>query len=162
MFKIKGSTIHCSRGDGGTVALRLPYTDGNDFIKYVDSEENIYWYDNKKKVVYNEDYNETDVDIKALNIVYYKFAVGDVVRLNIYNKKGYNGEILKTKEIEVSKEDYVVDIEFNEEDTTFGAISNKEITYWYDVTLNRDATIVCYDEDGAKEFIMYPAKGLNE
>lgn len=162
MFKIKGSTIHCSRGDGGTIALKLPFTDSNDYVKYVDSEEKIYWYDTKKKVLYDEDYNETDIDIKTLNIVYYIFSVGDVIRLNIYNKNGYNREILKEKEITITEECEEVDINITEEDSTFGAISNKEITYWYDVTLNRDNTVVGYDEEGAKEFIMYPAKGLNE
>lgn len=162
MFKIKKSTIHCSRGDGGTFVLKLPYTDSNDYVKYTDTDGNTFWYDSKKKVLYDANYEETTIDISTLNIEYYKFSVGDIIKLNIYNRNGYDEEALKSKEIEVTEECYEVDIPLTEEDTTFGKVSNKEITYWYDITLNNDLTVVCYDEDGAKEFILYPAKGSDE
>ena len=33
MFKIESNKIHCSRGDAGTITLKVPYTDNNDYIK---------------------------------------------------------------------------------------------------------------------------------
>lgn len=162
MFKIKKSTIHCSRGDGGTITLRIPVTDTNDYIKYTNNAGFVYWYDEKEKKLYDSNYNESSIELSTLNIEYYQYKVGDVVTFNIYNRNGYDEEALVTKEIVVTEECIALDIPLTEEDTTFGKISNKEITYWYDITLNHDLTVVCFDETGAKEFIMYPAKGSNE
>ena len=97
-----------------------------------------------------------------LSIVYYKFQAEDIIKLSIYEKNGYDKEALMTKTINVTEEAESVYIELTEEDTTFGKINNKPVTFWYDITLNDYLTVVCYDEDGAKEFIMYPAKGDDE
>ena len=147
MFKIDTSTIHCSRGDTGTITLKIPYIDNNGYFKYLDGEDNVYWYDKSKKKLYD---------------AYYEFEVGDKVKFNIYEAKGYDSEPLVSKTIEVSSASYEVDISLYEADTTFGEISNKPITYWYDITLNNDLTVVGYNEDGAKLFIQYPAKGEDE
>lgn len=162
MFKIKDSTIHCSRGDGGTIALRIPITDANDYIKYEDTSNNVYWYDAKNETLYNSDYRNSSVEKSTLSIVYYQFQVGDKITFNIYEKNGYAKDPLKTKEIVVSEETETVNISLTEEDTTFGNPVNKETIYWYDITLNSELTIVCYNEDGPKEFIVYPAKGVDE
>ena len=66
MFKIKNSTIHCSRGDSGYISLKLPYTDSNEYIQYTDGT-NMYWYDEKKKKVYNSNYEEVEKEISTLN-----------------------------------------------------------------------------------------------
>ena len=162
MFKIKYSTIHCSRGDGGTIVLRIPITDANDYIKYKDASGNEYWYNTKSEVLYDASYKETSVTLDTLSMVYYQFQVGDKITLNIYEKNGYGKQPLMTKEIEVLEAAEVVDIPLTEDDTTFGSPVNKATIFWYDITLNNDLTIVCYDEDGAKEFIVYPAKGDDE
>ena len=67
-----------------------------------------------------------------------------------------------SKLYEVDTAGYDMALPLNEEDTTFGEIPNKATTYWYDITLNEDLTIVCYNEEGAREFIIYPAKGSEE
>lgn len=162
MFKIKNTTIHCSRGDKGTFMLKLPYTDDNDYIKYQDNQDNVYWYDNKNDKLYDSDYNESSVPLNTLTIQLYEFQVNDKIKLNVYEKNGYEEEPLMTKEVVILTEAESVTISLNEEDTTFGEISNKPITYWYDITLNGDQTVVCYNEQGAKEFIQYPAKGDEE
>ena len=162
MFKIKESTIYCSRGDSGTIMLKIPITDSNDYIKYEDSSQKIYWYDTKSKVLYDEDYNESSVLIDSLNMVCYQFQIGDKITFNINEKNGYGKEPLMTKEVEVTEVSDNVNIVLNENDTTFGNPVNKETIYWYDITLNDSLTVVCYNEDGAKEFIQYPAKGVDE
>lgn len=123
MFKIENGTIHCSRGDKGTITLKLPVENTDEF---------------------------------------YKFKPNDKVKLNIYSKKGYNEEPLKTIETIVEEESESIEIQLTEKDTTFGEILNKKMIFWYDITLNENQTIVCFDEDGAKEFIQYPAKGDGE
>lgn len=162
MFKIKDSTIHCSRGDSGIVTLKIPITDVNDYIKCEDASGNGYWYNTKNKTLYDSNYNETSVSTDALTYVYYQFQVGDKITFNIYEKNGYGKEVLMTKEIEVTEIAESVDIPLTEEDTTFGNPVNKATIFWYDITLNDNLTVVCYNEDGAKEFIEYPAKGVDE
>lgn len=162
MFKIKNSTIHCSRGDSGTILLKVPITDINDYIKYVDNDENVYWYNPIKKKLYNSNYEEVEISIDTLTMVLYEFQVDDEIKFNIYERQGYNKEPLKTKTIINDIVGNSIEIPLTDEDTTFGNIENKPITYWYDITLNGDQTIVCYNENGAREFIQYPAKGDDE
>lgn len=162
MFKIKNSTIHCSRGDGGTVQLKIPIVDANNYIKYKDASEKIYWYNTKSKTLYDSNYEKAEVSVDTLSMVLYEFQVGDKVTFNIYEKKGYDKEPLMKKEVIVSKVTDCVDIPLMKEDTTFGEPINKPTTFWYDITLNENMTVVCYNEDGEKEFIEYPAKGEGE
>lgn len=162
MFKIEGSTIHCSRGDAGTPTLKIPYTDNHDYLEYKDGSNNVYWYDFNKKILYDADYEESSTIIDTLTQQFYQFQVGDVVKFNIYDRKGYDKEAVMSKLFEVDTATYELALSLNEGDTTFGEIPNKPTTYWYDITLNDDLTIVCYNEDGAREFIQYPAKGDEE
>ena len=163
MFKIdKDFKIHCSRGDDGTITLKVPYIDNNGYLKYEDGSDNVYWYDSTRKKLYDSDYEESSVSLDTLTLQLYEFQVGDKVKFNIYDKKGYDKETLVSKEVEVETAGEQVDILLTEGDTTFGDIANKPITYWYDITLNEDLTIICYNEDGAMEFIQYPAKGEDE
>lgn len=162
MFKIKDSTIHCSRGDSGTITLRIPITDANNYIKFEDSSNTIYWYDTKSNILYDSNYNKSSILLDNVNIVYYQFQIGDKITFNIYEKNGYGKEPLLTKDVEVTEMTESVNILLTEKDTTFGSSVNKATIFWYDITLNDNQTVVCYNEDGAKEFIEYPAKGVDE
>lgn len=162
MFKIKDSTIHCSRGDGGTITLSIPITDVNNYIKYEDTSSNTYWYDTNAKKLYDSNYEESSVSLETLSMVYYNFQNGDKLIFNIYEKNGYNKSPLVTKETIVEEAGISADISLTAEDTTFGNPVNKPTIFWYDITLNDDMTVIGYDEDDAKEFIEYPAKGDGE
>ena len=162
MFKIIDSTIHCSRGDGGTIVIKIPITDSNGNIKYEDDSSNVYWYNTKTHILYDSSYTETNISINMLSIVFYKFQVGDKITFNIYNKNGYNKDPLMVKEVTIMKITDTVYVSLGEEDTTFCDSINKPTIFWYDVTLNDYMTVICYNEDGAKEFILYPAKGEAE
>ena len=162
MFKIQNSTIHCSRGDTGSITLRLPYTDGHNYIQYKDVSDNVYWYDPVRKILYDDDYEESSVSLATLTEQLYQFQIGDEIKFNIYEKKGYDKTPLLSKTFVVDTADYELTITLTEDDTTFGDIPNKETEYWYDITLNEDLTVVGYDESGAKLFMMYPAKGCDE
>lgn len=162
MFKIVDNTIHCSRGDSGTIILKIPIMDAKDNIKYKDKSGNVYWYNTKNKILYNSNYNESSISIETLSIVYYQFQVGDKITFNIYEKNGYTKDPLMSKEVEVIEITDSVEIPITEENTTFGNPVNKATIFWYDITLNSNITVVCYNEDGAKEFVVYPAKGDEE
>lgn len=87
----------------------------------------------------------------------YEFQLNDVITLRVFEKKGYTKEPVLEKSVTLSEITTEVDIFLIEEDTLFCPETNKAITYWYSISLNEDV-ILGYDEDGAKQFIVYPAK----
>lgn len=87
----------------------------------------------------------------------YEFQQNDVITLRVFEKKGYTKEPVLEKSVTISEVTTEVDIFLIEDDTLFCQETNKAITYWYSISLNEDV-IVGYDEDGAKQFIIYPAK----
>lgn len=88
----------------------------------------------------------------------YKFQVGDIVNFIIYAKKGYAEEPLLNKKIIVEAETEEVNLEFSSEDMEIGEISNKPITYWYEILLNNVQTINGYDQDeGPAKLIILPS-----
>ena len=114
MFKIKNSTIHCSRGDSGAFTLKIPMMDADNNIKYKDTANNIYWYNTKKDELYDSDYNLSEMSKDNLSIVYYKFQAEDIIKLSIYEKNGYDKEALMTKTINLTEEAESVYIELTE------------------------------------------------
>ena len=84
------------------------------------------------------------------------FKVGDNIVFSIYNKEGLNGKAVLLKEIGVLSESESVTIELTNEDTKIGSIVNTPMEYWYEIELNNQYTIIGYDDDGAKKFILYP------
>lgn len=115
------------------------------------------------KIVGN-DIHLTRGDIASLKIsakngdTDYTFQVGDVVRLNVVEKKDCNCVVLQ-KDVTVNEETLSVEIDLEGSETKFGEIINKPKQYWYEVELNPETapqTIIGYDEDGAKFFTIYP------
>ena len=93
----------------------------------------------------------------------YVFQPNDVLTLRVYEKNGYDKEVKLQKTITITEETETAKIVLEEEDTLFAPISNKRLIYWYDVSLNETKTIIGFDqEDGARQFIVTPAKGGNE
>ena len=87
----------------------------------------------------------------------YTFTTGDVVRLNVFEKKNHSNIVLQ-KDVVVNGETTVIDMVLGKEDTTIGEVINKPVDYWYEVELNPEApqTIIGYDEKGAKVLKLYP------
>lgn len=92
----------------------------------------------------------------------YTFKVGERVKLAITERKNEENVVF-SKTITVDTEDTYVNIPITSEDTKIGEIINKPTTYWYEIsvlTLNNEIqTIIGYDEDGAKEFVLNPEAG---
>ena len=86
----------------------------------------------------------------------YIFHPDDIVEMNVYNKKALDQEPLMTKEVVVLEDTNIVDISLDSSDTKIGEMSNKPIEYWYEIQLNREQTIIGYDESGPKVFMLYP------
>lgn len=85
----------------------------------------------------------------------YTFQIGDIVKFGVYeaNKLDENAVLLKEYTIDEAKTK--VTLNFDKNDFVIGDLINKPVTYWYEIQLNGN-TIIGYDEDGAKEFILYP------
>ena len=92
----------------------------------------------------------------------YEFQKGDTLRLKVMSKKKVE-EIVLTKDIIIDSNKESVEIELTSDETRIGDYINKPITYWYEVELNPDnnsTTIIGYDENGPKQFKLYP-EGTN-
>lgn len=87
----------------------------------------------------------------------YQFKVGDVIRLRIYEKKKYDEPVIEISKT-VQQASTSVELDLTKQDTSIGEDINKPKTYWYEISLNETTTIIGYDEDGAKELIVYPAE----
>lgn len=88
----------------------------------------------------------------------YTFQVGDIVRFNVFRKKDVATVELQ-KNVTVKEETIEVNISLTGEDTKIGELINKPTKYWYEVELNPETnpqTIIGYDEDGEKVFMLYP------
>lgn len=85
----------------------------------------------------------------------YTFQVGDIIKFGLYYKKGLDKDAILLKTITIQEETQRVTIGFTKEELTLGELSNKETEYWYEIQLN-DNTIIGYDSEGAKQFIVYP------
>lgn len=88
----------------------------------------------------------------------YKFQPGDIVRFKVLKAKDCNC-VEMTKDTLVTVETTTVNISLNSDDTKIGDIVNKPSKHWYEIELNPETnpqTIVGYDLDGEKIFMIYP------
>lgn len=94
----------------------------------------------------------------------YTFAVGNIVRLTVYEPKKPENVVLQ-KDVEVSATAETVDIELTKGDTKIGGYISKPTNYHYEIELNPDTmpqTIIGHDKDGPKIFKLYPEGGEAE
>ena len=88
----------------------------------------------------------------------YEFQKGDTLRLKVMSKKKVE-EIVLTKDIIIDSNKESVEIELTSDETRIGDYINKPVTYWYEIELNpnnNSTTIIGYDDDGPKQFKLYP------
>lgn len=94
----------------------------------------------------------------------YEFKPEDKISFVVFPKKGYMKEELLRKNYKVSDLGYVspttiVELPLTSEDTRKFPLSSKKQTYWYDLVLNDEVTMLGMDEDGASNIIVYPEAG---
>lgn len=158
MFKIENKEFHVTRGDAGAFEFYIPIKDEDGYWKYQDSESNVYWYDPKEKKLYDELYKTTDVDKKTLTLQLHKFKPEDIVRFKVFKAKDC-GCVEIQKDFKVTEETTKVKITLEKGETKIGDVINKPTKYWYEIELNPDTkpqTVIGYDQDGEKLFILYP------
>lgn len=83
------------------------------------------------------------------------FEKGDKIKFSIVEKKEYKNLIFQ-KEFIVTENSNITYITLTKEDTTIGDIISKKKEYWYEIEYNGDLTILGFDDDGGKKFILYP------
>jgi hypothetical protein len=90
------------------------------------------------------------------------FNIGDTFRLTIVEKKHY--ENVKFQKTYVNTRDTnEMHITLEPEDTMFCDVICKEKEYWYEIKYNDTQILVGYDEeDGEKEFVLFPTANIVE
>lgn len=89
------------------------------------------------------------------------FTSGDLVRFQVYPKRHHENVVL-SKDVLIESETQFVEFVLERSDTKLGEIINKPVVYWYEVELNPDTapqTLIGYDDNGPKQFILYPEGG---
>lgn len=91
----------------------------------------------------------------------YEFQPDDKISFVVVEKKGYTKTEVLRKEYTLREIGYVTptttpEIVLTEEDTKVFDLANKATTYWFDIVLNDTTTILGFDDEGGKKFIVYP------
>ncbi len=89
----------------------------------------------------------------------YQFKKGDKISFIVVSKKGYTKDEVLRKEFVIEKKTEYPVIKLTAEDTKKFELKNKRVTYWYDIVLNDNVTILGYDDEGAKRLIVFPEGG---
>lgn len=109
------------------------------------------------------DIGSLKVGMKTLEGTDYVFKSGDIVRLNVHERK-HPERVVLLKDVHVDSETTIVTITLSRDDTKIGSIIGKPIDYWYEVELNPDTvpqTFIGYDNYGPKIFRLFP-EGADE
>jgi hypothetical protein len=94
---------------------------------------------------------------------FYTFKSGDILRLNIFDKKDCSSIFLK-KDVVIEKETTNAKIQLTSAETKIGELITKPVDYWYEIILNPETapqTIVGY-LDNPTIFQLLPESGDNE
>lgn len=83
------------------------------------------------------------------------FSVGDLIKFSVVEKGNYKNVVLQ-KEIEIESASSIAYITLNPNDTRIGDVISKAMTYWYEIEYNGNQTLIGYDSNKAKKFIIYP------
>lgn len=112
----------------------------------IDSNNNIY--------ITRGDKANIDIQI-PLNDGFYEFQTTDILYFTI--KKQYNdAQPVLRKILTFPETTTTATFNFTSLETTLGNVSNMPVQFVYDVSINEDQTIIGYDENGAKYFVVYP------
>lgn len=91
----------------------------------------------------------------------YKFKLDDKIVFTVIDKKSYTKEPIFQKEytpreLGYTEETEVLEIPITSEDTEKFPLTNKTKTYWFEISLGDDITILGHDETGGKKIVVYP------
>ena len=86
------------------------------------------------------------------------FTVGQKVVFKVFDPKNVNNVFIQ-KEVDIEEICTEVTIPLTDEDTSFGELINKPVTYNYEISIDDTGTIIGYDDEGPKKFILLPEGG---
>lgn len=94
-------------------------------------------------------------------IEYYQFQTTDEITFNVYEKKGYTHKEILTKTWKLSDLGYTAQTDKPElyltaQDTLVFPLDNKKQTYFYEIILNGNATIIGASDKGTNKVVVYP------
>lgn len=112
----------------------------------------------KNKILVNRgDFGIIDFRIPLDATTDYTFEIGDVISFGVYPTSQYEKVPLIYKEITVEEPDTTsIEIVLESNDTKIGPIINKPVQYWYEIQLNKEQTVLGFDKEGPKIFMLYP------
>lgn len=83
------------------------------------------------------------------------FKIGDTFKFSIVKKGNYDDVVFR-KEFEVTEECQEFFLTFTNDEMRFCEPINKEKEFYYEIDMNDDTTLIGYDENKDKKFILYP------
>lgn len=91
----------------------------------------------------------------------YEIKPDDKISFVVFEKKGYTKNEVLRKDYTLRELGYVTpstnpEIPLSDIDTKKFPLTNKPVTYWYDIVINDTNTVIGYDENGSKKIIVYP------
>ena len=122
----------------------------------VDPEDNVTLHLTRGDKITNLSFYYPILNRDTMEEENYVFKVGDKISFIVKAKKGYTKEEVFRKEFIIEEETEYPLIQLTGNETKWGEMKNKRTTYWYDIVLNDDITILGYDDDGAKKLYLYP------
>ena len=113
-----------------------------------------------------EKFNRLAFQFPILNVAtgeeeLYEFQPDDKISFVVVEKKGYTKEEILRKEYTLKEIGYTnptttPDLPLTAVETKLFPLATKKKTYWYDLVLNDEITMLGLDDEGAKKIIVYP------
>lgn len=118
--------------------------------------------DNDKNIgITRGDIGSFTLKVKQSDNTYYQFKTSDKVYFTV--KKSYSdSDYIIRKIITFPSVTDTCEISLVASDTNFGRLIGGSRKYVYDISINEVETVVGYDQDGAKYFIIYPEASNDE
>ena len=94
----------------------------------------------------------------------YVFQANDVVRFKVFERKE-SEKVYLVKDFNATANQTSIEISLTSEDTKIGELIDKPKKYWYEIELNPDTnpqTLIGYDDEGEKLFVLFPEGGDKE
>lgn len=112
----------------------------------IDNDNNIYITSGDKATI--------DIQI-PLDDGFYEFQTTDILYFTVKKQYSDTQPVLR-KILTFSEPTTTATFYLTSSDTNLSSLSNLPVQYVYDVSINEDQTIIGYDENGAKCFVVYP------
>lgn len=123
--------------------------------------------DNKTKQISITRGDIASIDFSPLNDEdgsEYVFQANDIVRFKVFERKE-SEKVYLVKDFKATANQTSIEISLTSEDTKIGELIDKPKKYWYEIELNPDTnpqTLIGYDDEGEKLFVLYPEGGDKE